>query len=372
MMKKEALALVSAALLIAGCSAAPKPAQQLDRASMQERNQLAAKLAKRGELRAALLQREILQSFGEEDAAARNARRELEAEIGRKVEAAFESGSRALAKGNGGKARQHFLTVLSLDPGHEGAREQLRALEAGRVRGKRARVIGSLRKPEKRPVAKKKPAQPAKAASAKEAAPSNSKAEASQDSQAPSRELAKDSRQEPQENLVDSEFPMEQTAYEEPEPADEEARRGSLQDSEALIEKTAYQASIASLESHLTKHPNDERAYELLALSHREVGLGLYGSGKLREAFPHLQASSRFSELSGRSTNDRVASALAQTKKILADQGFEKGLRAFQEDLDQAITYWEEVLAYDPQHSKTKLFLYRAYKIKENLQAVSQ
>ena len=388
MMKKEALALLGAALLVAGCSSAPKPQQQqLDRASLQGRDQLATRLAKRGELRAALLQRKILQSFGEEDAEAATARRKLEARIEQKLEAALESGAKALAKGNGSQARQHFLTALSLDPANAVAREELQALETGSVRGKRARVIGALRNAERKATRKKAasaaeaaPAKvplPAKAPAAKDGAagggkaPDASRPDASRDGQKqPSRDLANGRQEQPRQNLVDPKFPMERTAYEQQEAPDEQARQGSLQTSEALIERTAYEASIASLENHLTKHPNDEKAYELLAVSHREIGLDLYGSGKLREAFSHLQASRRFSELSGRNANKRVETALAQTKKILADEGFEKGLRAFNEDLDQAIAYWEEVLAYDPQHSKTKLFLYRAYKIKENLQAV--
>ena len=372
MMKKEALALLGAALLIAGCGTTPKPPTQLlDRKALQDRNQLGAKLARRGELRAALIQRQILQSFGEEDAKSAAARRDLEAKIRRKVEAAFDSGAEALSKGHAGKARQQFLTVLSLDPGHEAAREELRALEAERVRSQRARVIGSLRNT-KKAARKRKAAQAAETAPAEAPPPpSGSKPpKASRAPQAPSQVSASGSQKDLQANLVDPEIAMERTAFEAQETFDEQARQSSIKNLEALIERTAYRTSIEGLETHLARHPEDERAYELLALSHRKIGLDLYGSGQMREAFLHLQESSRFSKLSGRNANERVETALAETKKILADEGFVRGMRAFREDLDQAIALWEEALAYDPQHSQLRLFLYRAYKIKENLRAV--
>jgi len=295
-----------------------------------EREKLARQLAKKGDLSGALVQWRVLERLSPDDRSITRERRKLESRIEKKVKAAFSKAKDDLAKGRSTQAWKGFLRVLSLDPNHAGALAELRALEVRRLRRSRSRVVESLYQKE---------LEAAKAEVRKAAAPAKQ----------PSKTTAKSQ-------------PKEGTSQ----------RSRSLGRSRDLIEKAAFRESIAALEQHLTKYPEDKDAQGLLSLSHRRLGLELYEDGKLREALPHLKASRTFGTDADAADATRARRALSETKRRLAQESYEKGLRAFQTDVDQAIVFLQETLAYDPGHAKAQIFLNRARKIKETLGSLSE
>ncbi len=293
-----------------------------------EREKLARQLAKEGDLNGALVQWRVLERLSPDDRRIARERSKLESQIEKKVKVAYSKAKDDLARGRSTQAWKGFLRVVSLDPNHAGALAELQALEVRRLRRSRSRVVESLYQKE---------LEAAKAEVRKAATPvkkpgSNSKKTQPTDS------------------------------------ADPRAR--SLVRSRDLIEKAAFRKSITSLEQHLKKYPEDAEAQGLLSLSHRRLGLELYEDGKLREALPHLKASRTFG--TDAADADRAKRALSETKRRLAEESYEKGLRAFQTDVDQAIVHLQETLAYDPEHAKAQIFLNRARKIKETLGSLSE
>ena len=295
-----------------------------------KREKLARQLAKKGDLNAALVQWRVLERVGPDSRGAARERRKLESRIEKKVKAAFSKAKADRAKGRSTQAWKGFLRVLSLDPNHAGALAELRAMETRRLRRSRSRVVNSLYQKE---------LEAAKLEARKAAAP------AVQPSKTTKKAQTQDGTNQ---------------------------RSRSLGRSRDLIQKAAFRESITALEQHLTRYPEDRDAQGLLSLSHRRLGLELYEDGKLREALPHLKASRTFGTDADAADADRARRALSETKRRLAQESYEKGLRAFQEDVDQAIVFLQETLAYDPEHAKAQIFLSRARKIKETLGALSE
>ena len=184
-------------------------------------------------------------------------------------------------------ARREFLAALAIDPSHEGAIEQLRAMELHLVRRNRPRIATPS-------------PQPTIAKAAKKPAPVNKKPTV----QAKAVEVAK----------VNDQAPAQVTSK-------------SLQQAMGLAEKGAFLESIPHFREHLTAHPQDAKAKRLLATSHREVGITLYNDGKLRESVNHLEASANQAE----GSDHVVDMALADAKGRLAQAAYENGIKAFRQ-----------------------------------------
>ena len=388
---RGAAAVLGTALLLGGCGqTAPPPTLApagLSEEALRDRRQLAQKLERSGDLHGALLQWEIVESFGSDSGEAAAERRALQAKIRERVEAEAERASKALEKGKRSEARRRFLKILSLDPDHEAAKEGLRALEADGVRRTRSRLLGTLKK---RTPPKAAPDPPVAAPPVKPPVPraaSRNDGEERRDrrtdaaAKAPAASTPKAGREEDEPRQVlaaapatlpdaPADAPPDAPKKDEPQ-KDDPGKTASLSKSEALIQKAAYRDSIASLETHLAAYPDDQRAFELLAVAHGRIGLDLHDRGRLRDALPHLRSSSEYALRSGLDRNEPIEAVLLKTKRSLAEESFDKGLRAFAQDVDEAIAFWEESLGYDADFERAQAYLDRARKIKKKLQAVT-
>lgn len=321
-------AILMAGFLAASCSSFSIPTEQPDQRAFAERKAKAEKLTRKGALAAALVQWRILESMNRGDPSITTRRRAVEDRIERKAKLHFEKGQKAAGKRQTRTARREFLATLAVDPSHPGAIEQLRTMELTRVRNNRPRITTpspqpAIAKAAKNPAsAKKKPTAPAKVA---EVGKSNDRNAARLDSK-------------------------------------------SLQQAMGLTEKGAFLESIPHFRKHLATYPEDAEAKRLLATSHREVGITLYNDGKLRESVNHLEASEGQAQVS----DNAAAMALADARGRLAQAAYEKGIRAFRQNVEQAIAYWEETLKYNPTHRRAKAYLNRAYKIQKTLNSLVQ
>ena len=321
-------AILVAGFLAVSCSSFTIPTEQPDERAFATRKAKAEKLTRKGALAAALVQWHILESMSRGDPSIAKRRRAVEDRIERQAKLHFEKGQKAASKRQTNRARREFLATLAIDPSHEGAIEHLRAMELKLVRRNRPRITTpspqpTIAKAAKKPApAKKKPTAPAKVAVVAEA--------------------------------------NDQTAT--------RVTSESLQQAMGLAEKGAFLASIPYFREHLVAYPEDTEAKRLLATSHREVGITLYNSGKLRESLNHLEASAGQAQ----AADNVIVMAVADAKGRLAQAAYEKGIRAFRQNVEQAITFWEETLKYNPAHLRAKSYLSKAYKIQKTLNSLVQ
>ncbi len=324
-------------LVMVGCAELAGPVGQPDEDAISARKAKAERLTRKGELAEALVEWKVLETMLGGDPELARKRRAVETNAKRQAERHYKTGRSELAKRRVKRARRQFLAALSLDPEHEGATDELRKIEVRRVRAARPAFTSPMPRVPKQ-MTSQVPAKPDVTAKSDSAGPATATARLRSPPRKP--ELA---------------------------PSKSPARTSqSLDQAVALAKRGDYLAAIPHYRSHLARFPKDGDAAELLAASHREVGISLYNRGKLRESLSHLEASVGYSA----SEDSAVQSAVADAKSRLAQQSYEKGVRVFRQDVAQAIALWEESLRYDPSHVKAKSYLDRAYKIEQTLNAL--
>ncbi len=337
----EISALVLAVGLMTGCAQLPL----FGTSGVTERRQQAEELIRQGNLADALVELRVLETLRPQDPEIIALRRSVEADAKRLADSRFQK-AEAAAKKNSREAWRDYVAVLAYDPQHEGALRRLRQIELQRNRGSRPRTGG--------------PEAPTKMADSDAAVQMAGPMTA---------------RRPPPE-----EFPLP-LAKPEPPPAQppavvagraaveprETAGRQSLDQAVSDVKAGTYLDLIAYAESYLAEHPGDDKAVELLALSHEKAGLALYRDGKLRQSLRHLEFAVKYSG----NHESPPAAALATAKARLASETYEQGVRAFRQDISQAIAYWEETLTYDPEHVKAREYLMKAYRIRETLNEIS-
>lgn len=336
----------SAFLLVTGLTTACAQLGFLGAPNMADHRQQAEELVRQGNLTEALAQLRVLETLRPDDLEITKMRRSVEAKTKRLAKSHYQK-AEATAKRSSRRARQEYIAVLAYDPQHEGALRRLRQLELRRVRGHLPGIGGS--KTPTKLASPRKPTQMAAAATTPN--PSTS------DLPKPAAQPQPPAAQPPAVNSVRGDTGG----------GGDLARRQSLDQAIAMAKAGTYLNLIEYAESYLSRHPGDRKAMELLALSHERVGLALYRDGNLRESLNHL-------EFAVANSGDSVGSpgeALADAKTRLANETFEQGVRVFRQDISQAIVHWEDTLAYDPDHAKAKVFLSKAYRIRDRLNAIA-
>lgn len=340
----------------------------------------------RGDLSEALIQLKVLETLRSDDAEIARKRAAVEAEVERLAEGRYEQAEAEL-KRNSRAAYRDYLAVLTYNPAHEGALRRLRQLELQRNRASRpaiggpdaptrlaypdlpvetARPLTNVRPPPSDfPKPQPKPEPPA----AGPTAVASVQGEGDEGANAARRTAAGGS-------VSGASVEQSSVARRSPQPADAGEEIGtnagkseekSVDIAIATAKAGTYLNLIQYAETYLASHPEDDKAMELLALSHEKAGLALYQDGKLRQSLRHLEFAVAYSG----DPQGPPATALAAAKTRLADETFELGVRAFRDDISQAIAYWEETLTYDPGHAKAKQFLSKAYRIRDTLNEIS-
>ncbi len=336
----------SAFLLVAGLTAACAQLTLPGTSNVAGRKQQAEELTRQGNLAEALVQLKILETLNPRDPEIVEMRRSVEAETKRLADIHYQK-AEAAAKRSNREAQQEYVAVLAYDPQHEGALRRLRQLELQSNRGNRPKMGG--------PEAPTKTAYPE--APAQMAGPVTAPSP-------PPRDLPKPAAK-PEPSAAPP--PTVKIAPGNSEEGGKVAQQQPLDQAVANVKAGTYLNLIAYAESYLVDHPGDDKAVEMLALSHEKAGLALYRDGELRQSLRHLEFAVKYSG----DSDSPSAAALAAVKTRLADQTYEQGVRAFRQDISQAIAYWEETLTYDPGHVKAREFLSKAYRIRETLNEIA-
>lgn len=336
----------SVLLFVAGLASACVQPAFLGAPDMADRKRQAEDLTRQGDFAEALVQLKVLETLSPHDPEIVKMRRSVEAKTKRLAKSHYQKGE-AAAKRNKREAWQEYVTALTYDPRHEGALRRLRQLELQRIRGNGPRIDGF--KAPKKVATPEKPAQ----TPARVTAPIRSTRDFPKPVARPKPPAAQP--------------PTVKSAPDNSDEAGDAAQQQSLDPAIALAKAGTYLNLIKYAESYLSRHPGDDKAMDLLALSHERVGLAFYHDGSLRKSLSHLEfAVDHTGDFAGSS-----GEALADVRARLANEAFEQGVRVFRQDISQAISYWEETLTYDPGHAKARLFLAKSYRIRNTLNEIA-
>jgi len=379
-----------ACLAVAGLVTACAQLAAFQTPDTTDRQQQAEALIEKGDLAEALVQLRVLETLRPNDPDIARLRSSVEAQIKREAENRYEK-AEAADRRNRREAFDDYVAVLEIDPQHESALRRLRQLELRQNRSDRPRVSGpeaptkmaesELPAPMEAPMAgpvvasrqpphdvpKPTPKPAPAAAPSPAAAGAPGKSDGSRAVVAPTSAENRTPGNSDKKEIVAMRPPVADGAAGETGARDSVAMPQSVDEAVDVAKAGTYLNLIAYAESYLADHPGDDHAVELLALSHEKAGLALYHDGKLRQSLRHLEFAVKYSG----DTSGPPAVALAAAKSQLAEETFELGVRAFRKDISQAIAYWEETLTYDPGHAKAKLFLSKAYRIRDTLNEIS-
>jgi tetratricopeptide (TPR) repeat protein len=278
--------------------------------SIARRQQLAKRLAADGDLAAAAAQWQVLTILEPDDGGFRQELQSTRTAASRLAAANYESGMAALNNGESEEAVRLMLRVLALQPEHADAMKVLRNIETERI----ARVQGARANRVRR-----------------------------------DEEVAK-------KNGQDAGSP-DMTEY---------RRSYDLEQTIELFVAGDAQGGLRELHRYVKANPKDkvsrtrisevvfEQAQKLDTAATRERAESLYQEAiRFRaEAMPAWEA------------------RLAATRKTLANEYYEKGMRAYRGDFDLAIKNWEACLKYNPQQVNCSLRLKEAQAFQKQLKRI--
>lgn len=133
-----------------------------------------------------------------------------------------------------------------------------------------------------------------------------------------------------------------------------------------LMHQGDYSASVQNLQGYLKRYPQDETGKRALADAYAALGKQRIDEGRKEEGLNYLEQARGNKSTAGA---DMDATAKA-TRKELAQDYYEQGLRAQRTDLPAAIRLWERSLEYDPQHAQARLKLDQARRMQQTLESI--
>lgn len=125
--------------------------------------------------------------------------------------------------------------------------------------------------------------------------------------------------------------------------------------------------SIFEITKFLNSYPDDPLAKQYISDAYMGMAMKLLSSNNHLEALAHFEKAQEFATDDDKKPKDFIS----KTRKLIADDFYEKGQRIFNKDADKAIEYWKRSIEYDPQHTNAKLRLRMALKIKEKLKSIN-
>ena len=148
-----------------------------------------------------------------------------------------------------------------------------------------------------------------------------------------------------------------------PGPASE---RKDLEFGALLLRQGDYADSIKTLEKHLKGAPKDELARRYLADAHFQLAQQRLEQGRKEDALSHLE--------SAKGTHEQDAAELKASietlRKTLAEDYYQKGMKVYHTNLEEAIAAWERSVQYDPAQTQASARLQRARQMQQNLKAI--
>lgn len=300
---------------------APAPAPSSVDAAIDRHRRLAAQYRSAGDLTAAADEMHVVTLLAPHDADARRQRDELIAERARAAKERIDAAVAAQKAGQAERAIQSYLQALALDPSNRDAATQLRELD----RQKYARIQQD-RAARAKPDGMAAPSAPAVAARTN-GDPAG--ARASGDATTEGYDIAQ---------------ALEMLA------AGDTA--GGLRDLRAWVDANPRQRATRQRIGNAVY----DRARDVEATGAREQALSLYEAAVALRGDAPAEWTTKIQAL----------------RKVVAEELYEAGVRAFRGDVNRAIAKWEACLKLDPQHAKAAARLKEARALQERMRRIAK
>lgn len=300
---------------------APAPAPSSVDAAIDRHRRLAAQYRSAGDLTAAADEMHVVTLLAPHDADARRQRDELIAERARAAKERIDAAVAAQKAGQAERAIQSYLQALALDPSNRDAATQLRELD----RQKYARIQQD-RAARAKPDGMAAPSAPAVAARTNgDPAGARASGEATTEG-------------------YDIAQALEMLA------AGDTA--GGLRDLRAWVDANPRQRATRQRIGNAVY----DRARDVEATGAREQALSLYEAAVALRGDAPAEWTTKIQAL----------------RKVVAEELYEAGVRAFRGDVNRAIAKWEACLKLDPQHAKAAARLKEARALQERMRRIAK
>ena len=130
-----------------------------------------------------------------------------------------------------------------------------------------------------------------------------------------------------------------------------------------LLRQGDQEGAIVEIEKYLKAYPDDKRARKYLSDAYRQRGPRTPKAGDPASGLEQPEESKK----QPGSESPQIEAQTPKAQKKLAEELYEKGMRASRTDLSKAIEYWKECLSYDPDHLQAKIQLEKATRMQEKL-----
>lgn len=146
-----------------------------------------------------------------------------------------------------------------------------------------------------------------------------------------------------------------------------EQERSYLELGASMLREGDYTGAVREIQKYLNSYPSDAQAKKLISDAYAKLASQQRQQGMLHNALANVEQAKRFSTDSGANRK-----AEQELRNSLADEYYEKGLRALRNDLKLAIESFEKALEYNPQHSKARTKLSDAQRMQKKLDEIGK
>ncbi len=146
-----------------------------------------------------------------------------------------------------------------------------------------------------------------------------------------------------------------------------EQERSYLELGASMLREGDYADAVREIQKYLNSYPGDLQAKKLISDAYGKLAGQQRQQGMLQNALANIEQAKRFNADTG--TNRKAEQEL---RNALADEYYEKGLRALRNDLKLAVESFEKALEYNPQHSKARTKLSDAQRMQKKLDEIGK
>lgn len=127
-----------------------------------------------------------------------------------------------------------------------------------------------------------------------------------------------------------------------------------------------YTGAVREVQKYLNSYPGDPQAKKLISDAYAKLAAQQRQQGMLHNALANVEQAKRFS------TNTTTSKAEQELRLALADEYYEKGMRALRSDLKLAMEMFNKALEYHPQHAKARAKLADAQRMQKKLEEIGK
>ena len=146
-----------------------------------------------------------------------------------------------------------------------------------------------------------------------------------------------------------------------------EQERSYLELGASMLREGDYTGAVREIQKYLNSYPGDPQAKKLISDAYAKLASQQRQQGMLHNALANVEQAKRFSTDTGTSRK-----AEQELRNALADEYYDKGLRALRNDLKLAVESFEKALEYNPQHSKARTKLSDAQRMQKKLDEIGK